>query len=186
MTLRDLLKKREKIKEDATSTPSGADSPEPPGPFTIMRSDTNTQEIISPPTFAEDRHNSHAPKDTPTEKKRFSRFRRSSNVSTGSTGSAGSGHSQGEKRLSTRLHFGSHSRSSSAGSINIPGDLPKIDDGAGEEKEAQWEKRATILATGSAVAMQGRSRAGSAAESNGAGRPTLSRSISDAKGDVRY
>ena len=106
-------------------------------------------------------------------------------MSTGSTGSAGSGHSQGEKRLSTRLHFGSHSRSSSAESINVPGDLPKIDDGPGEEKEAQWEKRATILATGGVVAMQGRSRDLSPAESNGTSRPTLSRSISDAKGDVR-
>ncbi|KAL8735868.1 MAG: hypothetical protein Q9181_002646 [Wetmoreana brouardii] len=181
MTLRDLLKKREKISKDAGPGNAPTKEDASPAQFTFMRSDTNTQEVISPPSFAED-HNPHLTKDTHSEKKRFSRFRKASNASTTSTVS-----SQGEKRLSSRLHLGSHSRSSSLGSVNVPGDLPIISDGVAgnEEKEAQWEKRATILAQENAIAKQVRSQEGSVADSSLGGRPAISRSISDAQGDVR-
>ncbi|KAL8662586.1 MAG: hypothetical protein Q9168_008234 [Polycauliona sp. 1 TL-2023] len=185
MTLRDLLKKREKIRDDASENnapPQSRDSPPPPE-FTFMRTDTNTQELISPPTFAgDDQQTSPLPK-TSTEKKRFSRFRSSSNASAKSNTSNVS-----EKRLSTRLHLGSHSRSSSIGSVNIPSDLPAISDqvGEGEEKEAQWENRATILAQENPVVKQSRSRQGSVGGgTNVGGRPAVRRQISDAKGDVR-
>ncbi|KAL8653280.1 MAG: hypothetical protein Q9226_003916, partial [Calogaya cf. arnoldii] len=178
MTLRDLLKKREKIRDDAGEKKEPASSKDSPRPeFTFMRTDTNTQELISPPTFAGDQQ----PESTiPHEKKRFSRFRSSSNLSAKSTTSNAS-----EKRLSSRLHLDSHSRSSSFGSVNIPSDLPAISDqvGESEEKEAQWENRATILAQENPVVKQSRSRENSLGTSGLNGRPALPRSISDAKGD---
>ncbi|KAL8772334.1 MAG: hypothetical protein Q9209_002546 [Squamulea sp. 1 TL-2023] len=175
MTLRELLKKREKIRDDEGQKEFVKAQDTPPTQFTFMRTDTNTQELISPPTFAED------PKLQSTaqhEKKRFSRFRSSSNASTKSNASNVS-----EKRLSSRLHLGSHSRSSSFGSANIPSDLPAISDEAGEseEKEAQWENRATILAKENPVVKQGRSRENSVAGSSLSGRPPLGRHISDVK-----
>ncbi|KAL8756691.1 MAG: hypothetical protein Q9184_004415 [Pyrenodesmia sp. 2 TL-2023] len=182
MTFRDLLKKREKIREDATQSEHATEEPRsPPAEFTFMRSDTNTQEVISPPTFAAD-YNPHLTKDTHSHTKRFSRFRSSSGTSTASNAS---GRGDKEKRLSHRLHLGSHSRSSSVGSGNIPSDLPTISDEAAdsEEKEAQWENRATILAQENPVAKQARSRQNSLAGSSVNGRPDVGRSISDAKGD---
>ncbi|KAI4136829.1 MAG: hypothetical protein LQ341_005422 [Variospora aurantia] len=179
MTLRDLLKKREKIRGDASQTHGTSNEAAPPTPFTIMRSDTNTQEVISPPSFVDD-YKPHLTKDTHSHTKRFSRFRSTSNATVASNAS-----SQGEKekRFSHRLHLGSHSRSSSAGSINIPSDLPAISDAVGEseEKEAQWENRATILAQENPVAKQVRSRENSLAGLSRGGRPGMSRNLSDAK-----
>ncbi|KAL2037684.1 hypothetical protein N7G274_009629 [Stereocaulon virgatum] len=142
MPLKDLLKKKDKIRDDVT--PSIVPAPElPPNPpdFTIMRSDTHTQEIISPPSFAS--NNTPSAKDNSITK-RLSRLRSASNASTSSNKSTPSG----EKRLSQRLHLSHGSRASSQGSINVPADLPDIKDLSleGEEKEAQWEERATILA----------------------------------------
>lgn len=181
MTLRDLLKKKEKIRDDTGKNKELAASQDSPPPqVTFMRTDSNTQELISPPTFADDQK----PQSTiPHEKKRFSRFRSSSNASAKSTTSNVS-----EKRLSSRLHLGSHSRSSSVGSANIPSDLPAITDeiGESEEKEAQWENRATILAQENPVVKESRSRENSVGNSSlNGGRPALGRHISDAKGDVR-
>ncbi|KAI4177977.1 MAG: hypothetical protein LQ343_000061 [Gyalolechia ehrenbergii] len=177
MTLRDLLKKREKIREDPGQKQPLEDESPPASQFTFVRSDTNTQEVISPPAFADD-YEPQLTKDTQPRTKRFSRFRTSSNASTASNTST-----RGEKRLSHRLHLGSHSRSSSMSSTNLPSDLPPISDevGESEEKEAQWENRATILAQENPVAKQGRSRENSVPGSSG--RPTVGRSISDAEGD---
>ncbi|KAL8905707.1 MAG: hypothetical protein Q9207_002463 [Kuettlingeria erythrocarpa] len=179
MTLRDLLKKREKFREDGTKDQEAQRSP--PAEFTFMRSDTNTEEIISPPTFADD-YRPHLTKGTHSHTKRFSRFRSSSSASTASNASS---RGDKEKRSSRRLHLGSHSRSSSVGSGNIPSDLPTISDGVGdsEEQEAQWENRATILAQENPVAKQAQSRQHSFAGSSVDGRPGIGRSISDAKGD---
>ncbi|KAL2058684.1 hypothetical protein ABVK25_001414 [Lepraria finkii] len=106
-----------------------------------MRSDTNTQELISPPTFASD---NAPPSNDHSITKRLSRLRSASSTSTSSTKS----NTTGEKRLSQRLHLRSGSRASSQGSINVPADLPDIQDLSldGEEREARWEERATILA----------------------------------------
>ncbi|KAL9009483.1 MAG: hypothetical protein Q9173_005483, partial [Seirophora scorigena] len=181
MNLRDLLKNREKIREDASQSQATSDESRAPAPFTIMRSDTNTQEVISPPSFAGD-NEPHLTKDTHSHTKRFSRFRSSSNASTASNAS---GRGEKEKRFSHRLHLGSHSRTSSAGSNNIPSDLPAISDevGESEEKEAQWENRATILAQENPVAKQARSRENSLEGSSRSSRPGISRNLSDAKGD---
>ncbi|KAL8842731.1 MAG: hypothetical protein Q9170_000387 [Blastenia crenularia] len=177
MTLRDLLKRREKIKEDAGQSQTAEAQSPPATEFTFMRTDTNTQEVISPPTFADD-YKPQLTKDTHTPTKRFSRFRSASNASSTSNTST-----RGEKRLSHRLHLGSHSRSSSISSNIVPGDLPPINDevGEGDEKEAQWENRATILAQENPVAKQGRPRENSL--TGPSGRPTVARAISDAKGD---
>ncbi|KAL8790827.1 MAG: hypothetical protein Q9213_000451 [Squamulea squamosa] len=177
MTLRELLKKREKIRDDGEKKVPVEAQDSPPTQFTFMRTDTNTQELISPPTFAEDLK---IQSTTHHEKKRFSRFRSSSNASTKSNASNAS-----EKRLSSRLHLGTHSRSSSLGSANIPSDLPAISDegGESEDKEAQWENRATILAKENPVVKQGRSRENSLVGSSLSARPPLGRNISDTKGD---
>jgi len=142
MTLKDLLRKKDKIKDDVTPVivPTPQRDPSPPE-FTIMRSDTNTQELIRPPTFASD--SPPIPTEDHSITKRLSRLRSSSSVSTKSNYGEKS-----ERRLSQRLHLRSGSRASSQSSINVPTDLPDIQDLSieGEEKEAKWEERATILA----------------------------------------
>lgn len=179
MPLKDLLKKRDKLKDDVPPT---EDTPPPKSPadFTFMRSDTNTQELIQPPSFGES-----ATQVSPNERhtsKLVSRFRSSSNASTTSN--------KGEKRLSQRLHLRSASRTSSISSI-VPSDLPAIEDGAdgSEEKEARWEERATILAQGN----QNKNHSPALTDNNGGlrsrgnsltTRPRVTRNISDAKGDV--
>ena len=148
MPLKDLLRKKEKISQDAIE---GAPAPEPlPTPqtlpipeFTFMRTDTNTQEIIRPPSFAGD----NDPIPTPSQnlstppKRSLSRFRKSSIPSPKESNTP-------TRKLSQRLHL---SRASSSTSVHIPSDLPAIPDpytpkGDQQEREAQWEERATILA----------------------------------------
>jgi hypothetical protein len=160
MPLRDILKKKEKVAEcDAPAAPEALrDAQQDEGPtspvFTFMRSDTHTQEIISPPTFSStessgppsftDGHN-----ESRTSRLFKGRARSSSAASAASSTSHASEKSKSKspnaKRLSQRLHL----RRSEVSSSNVPTDLPEItvgevDDGAGAE--SQWEKRATILA----------------------------------------
>ena len=148
MTLKDLLKKNEKIKKDVTPS---VESPSESDPivegFTFLRSDTNTQELISPPTFPDEVVESSPSKNEHRLSSHFSRLRSSSDASARSAHSKTSPKS--ERRLSQRLHL-NRSRTPSSSSVNVPTDLPDIQDVAvqGEEKEAQWEERATILAKG--------------------------------------
>ena len=180
MPLKDLLKKRDKLRDDVPPTEDAPPS-QSPAEFTFMRSDTSTQELIQPPTFGEESATQGSANERHTSKL-VSRFRSSSNASTTSN--------KGEKRLSQRLHLRSASRTSSISSI-VPTDLPTIEDGAdgSEEKEARWEERATILAQGNhnithTPALPDhngglRSRGNSLTT-----RPQVTRNISDAKGDV--
>lgn len=200
--LKDLLKKKEKIAND-TQTPASQrlDVPE----FTFIRSTTESEEVIQPPSYPEDDQ-----RPTPSkEKKRYSlAFRNSSNAAvtkdpTALSAAAETSSQQlparvrGERRLSERFHIHrNRNRSASAeSSSNLPEDLPEVPEGIGsskvgnvdgagdeetkEQREAQWEKRATILAMnnplrdGQIESEQGRVR----------GR-SRSPSISDAKGDV--
>ena len=148
MTLKEILKKKEKIKEDVTPSVVSPPEPDPIAEgFTFLRSDTNTEELIKPPSFTSD-----AAEPTPhTTQHRLSshlsRLRSSSNASTRSAQSRTSPKS--EKRLSQRLHL-NRSRTPSSSSVHVPTDLPEIQDFAvqGEDKEAQWEERATMLAKG--------------------------------------
>ena len=156
MTLKDLLKKKEKI---SSSPPDPIAPPSDPRPdFTILRSDSNTQEILSPPSFPAETtagkgesHHSHFTKH-------FARLRTSSNASNISNKSRPSSRDndsrpssrdeKSTKRLSGRFHL-AHSRDSSRSSINVRNDLPDISpvlDLKGEEAQAAWEERATILA----------------------------------------
>jgi len=169
MTLKDLLRKKEKVQHreidtepEAAESSSTAAAPE----FKFIRTTTTTEEPIAPPSF---------PGDTPPAKhhgkpeessKRRSRFRKSSNVSqpdaTPSANDSQSVHSppkehskspRREHRLSGRLHLGARSRTTSSSSVNLPSDLPDIegDVARDEEQEAQWVKRATILAKGTSI-----------------------------------
>ena len=158
MPLRDILKKKDKIAEqDASLSQPKQDSvPE----FTFMRTDTNTQEIIEPPTYEGDPQpeiKSSEPTTSPPKRSKFKPFRTASQTSTRSIRSKKEGsppEKDGEKkRLSERLHF-PKSRASSTSS-NVPPDLPNAPDtyshpveARTEAEEAQWEARATILAHG--------------------------------------
>lgn len=191
MTLKDILKKKDRIRENESNATANAVD-EPPE-FTIMRSDTHTQELIRPPTFASD---AGAPiqHEEIHSQKRFSRFRSTSSASNTSRAS-----NKSEKRLSQRLHLRSGSRASSQGSINVPANLPEIEKLAvdGEEEQAQWEQRATILAKGNPnprPRSQDGHRPNPAIPTSGADVHVLPgahlrdpkkvvRSISDAKGD---
>lgn len=192
MTLKDLLKKREKAKEDqkpANPLPMGPS----PAEFTFIRSTTNTQELISPPSFASGKAPESNTETSPNSKHR-SRFRASSTASTNSRTSNNS-----EKRI-PRLHIRSRSHASSASSINVPPDLPVIKDSGdkGDDGEAMWEERATILAQKNSNT---RSRSGTFpdrrrlsnfseevlhTQRRDGDRPAVTRNISDAQGDVGF
>lgn len=195
MTLKDLLKKKEKAGTEGEGVaPSGANQLDTPNSeFTFIRTTTDTEEVIAPPSF---------PGDTPAKKekdrssKRFSGFRRHSKAAD-STASTSNSHqdrasleSQGESRarhrLSEKLHL-SRDRSASTSSVNVPQDLPEIEvQGASptggnfdkDDREARWEKRATILAQSNP---RGRTSSANLSESED-GR-SESRSVSDAVGD---
>lgn len=147
MPFKDLLKKKDKPDADA---PVDEEVPV----FTFMRSDTHTQEIISPPSFSSS-DNPPPYVDGNSESKTSRLFKgRSRSASIASNASASSRASQKSKpdspkskRLSQRLHL----RRSEVSSASVPDDLPEIqvpDDGqdVGAGVESQWEKRATILA----------------------------------------
>jgi hypothetical protein len=152
MPFRDILKKKEK--DEVKEAPVQVD--EQPV-FTFMRSDTHTQEIISPPTFSSlesASSNPHSFTDGNSESKTSRLFKgRSRSNSNASTASAASRASDGRrtrpatsKRLSERLHL----RKAEA-SESVPEDLPEIVVPDGEEEigtgvESQWERRATMLA----------------------------------------
>jgi hypothetical protein len=148
-------------------------NPPPPSPqeFTFIRTDTHTQEIITPTTINTSIANSAAAAaglaeetqspTTPTTPRRKSFFRRRSHISSSSTDNLSSppprgSLEKGEKRISNLLHLDHHSRSSlsrsgSTSSVNIPADLPQIDSENvvdEQEREALWEKRATKLVQG--------------------------------------
>lgn len=201
--LKDIPKMKGKITEDVTS--SVGSQPEPnltAEGFTFFRSDTNTQEPINPPSFTSEAAEPIPHKSAHRLSSHFSRLRSSSNASIQSTQSRTSPKS--EKRLSQRLHL-NRSRTPSSSSVNVPTDLPDIQDVAiqGEEKEAQWEERATMLAKGNPnnrlVSLDGQPRRGtpeqkfyqdafsletpSDPEQGLSARPEMAHGVSFAKGD---
>ena len=211
MPLRDLIKKRDRLSR-ANDEHHGSsfvapqpeveplDAPE----FVIMRSDTNTQEFISAPTFP--KSEPRPPPPPPAAEsgpdghpKRRSFFRRKSStgsaVSISSVSSSGEPHKENDvpgksdgRRLSGRIQLGSRTRSAS--SVNLPQDLPSItdeDDAAGgegeqsqqraENREAQWERRATLLAESS-----GNIAGGAGVTSASSSRPATPPGYDDVKG----
>ncbi|KAI9657683.1 MAG: hypothetical protein M1821_002859 [Bathelium mastoideum] len=163
MPLTDLLKKKDKISSDAPSnTTTTSDTPQ----FTFLRTTTDLQETIEPPTFPDDPSPLNAEKSRPS--KLSSRFRKSSSASSSShnppvrpdvlppdhspindgprppTNSA-KGH---DRSLSARLHLHARTRSrsstatsthSSGGSSgHVPVDLPDV--GAAEAVDVRDEE----------------------------------------------
>lgn len=203
MTLKHLVRKKEEIKEDVTPSVVSPPEPDPIAEgFTFLRSDTNTQELINPPSFDSEVAKPIPHKNEHRLSSHFSRLRSSSNASTLSAHAKTSPKS--EKRLSQRLHL-NRSRTPSSSSVNVPMDLPDIQDVAvqGEEKQAQWEERATILAKGNPnnrpVSLDGQPKGSTSEqkfyqdrfpqetppdpEEGLSVRPGMTRSVSSAKGD---
>jgi TPR repeat protein len=212
---KDLLRKKEKIESAEISTVTPQAIPEPKLPqaseFTFVRTDTHTQEVIHPPYYdGDDSEPANSPVEaasgvrtpptTPERKRGLGRFRKSSSAIAPAT--SPEIHPEREKRrLSQRLHITSKSRSTSTSSVNLPSDLPTIEDaynesGDQELKEAKWEERATMLATKapgnspasptaavapptSGLADLNLSAGGSKSRSS-----SRSRSVSDAQGDA--
>ena len=121
MPLKDLLKKKEKLAQPTeTSQPVSPPLPHA-SEFRFMRTDTNVEEDIEPPTFDEDEN---SPSTIPASPKRgFGRFRKSSTASPESSPSR-----KEHRKLSQKLHITSKpkSRASSTGSTHVPSDLPDI------------------------------------------------------------
>ncbi|KAE8386751.1 HCP-like protein [Aspergillus alliaceus] len=154
MPLREILHKKDRIGDTggqyATGVPSASLSPVPQIKF--IRSDTTTQEVINPPIYDSDEVHQHqnthleaSPPSSSSRRRSLNPFSRSRAPSE----SLGSPQSQPrERRLSQMLHLDrGSSRNSSGTSVNIPSDLPQINNDRGDEqdREAQWEKRATVL-----------------------------------------
>ncbi|KAL4989798.1 hypothetical protein BDW68DRAFT_155758 [Aspergillus falconensis] len=142
MPLREILHKKDRVNSTsnqyAKATLDTANSvPE----IRFIRSDTTTQEIIIPPSHEgddEDRLASPRPSSSSSHRRSLNPFHRSRTPSESQDPG-----SPRERRLSNFLR-----RGSSSSSVNLPPDLPQIatDTGDEQEREAQWEKRATVLA----------------------------------------
>lgn len=147
-SLRNILHKRDELSSPESSQNA---TPTPPAPeFKLIRSDTHTQEIIIPPSYPSD--NTHLASPTQetclspqSPRRSFQFFHRSPRPSSASSQSP----PRRERRLSNLLHLDHRSRSNSRdSSVNLPADLPQIHDDQGsskQEREAQWEQRATVL-----------------------------------------
>lgn len=166
MPLKDLLKKKDKIRDEgATGSEEKGPTLAPDVPeFQFFRTTTSTHEAIEPPSFPGDPTRIEAPLLSPKDTRGFGRFRRHSNVSNASSQGSnprasvdgeGKESKEGRQRsgtLSERLHFG---RTRSSSSINVPDNLPDVGGAVvarNEEDEARWEKRATVLVQQGALA----------------------------------
>jgi hypothetical protein len=147
-SLRNILHKRDDL---STQTPQNEPGTPPAPEFKLIRSDTHTQEILIPPSHPNDQtqYLSSPTQEEPTSPRRsFQLFNRSPRPDSATSQSP----PRRERRLSNLLHLGprsrSNSRDSSVSSANLPADLPQIDDdrsASNQEREALWEKRATVL-----------------------------------------
>lgn len=156
-SLKDILHKRDELSTDKSparnNIPQTLPATPPPPEITFLRSDTFSQEVITPPTYHD--HNPDPPRSiessrpsSSTSRRSFQFLHRSSRSP--SLSSPSPPRPRLERRLSNLLRLDhrrdrSNSRDSSA---NIPAGLPQIADDRGvdkEERESQWERRATVL-----------------------------------------
>lgn len=164
--------------------------------FRFVRTDTHTEEPINLPDFIDD------PKSSipHSHEGRKSIFRRLSRSSDAPSSPPSREKDRSERRLSHLLH---HDRSSSrrsnnsSTSFNLPSDLPAIESNNvdEQEREAQWEKRATTLiqnnprlaTSSSSLDKPGSSRPGSSFDipRGSEGNRSRSPSISNPQEDVR-
>jgi len=186
MPLRDLLKKKDNIENN--QAPVAPSSLPQATEFTFVRTDTQNQEFIHPPGFGAD-NEARASDADGSPKKGLGRFRRHSKASPRETSPLPSPSAKEHKRLSHRLHL-NRDRSASTSSTHLPSDLPDIADDFNpetrEHKEAEWEDRATRLASKSPnsatfppTTEMSHLKTGSASRS-----PSRPRSVSDAASDV--
>ncbi|KAJ2892280.1 hypothetical protein MKZ38_010053 [Zalerion maritima] len=155
MGLRDLLKKKDDISERGHSDPDTVGRLAAPE-FTFIRSDTHTQEIITPPSIHHDHDmtdnsgylSATSPSSSSKNHRGFDVFRSNRNRSTSdvsSTSSVGASGDARKRRLSQRLHLSRHPSTSDI----VPQNLPEIrvpNEADDLESQVEWEKRATILA----------------------------------------
>jgi hypothetical protein len=200
--LKDLLKKKDKIAEGGGQ--SGGQNKLNVPEITFMRTTTESEEVIAPPDFPDNDTGSTPsakPPKSAEQKHHHLGFRKSANAELTKDPTAVKETTQQlpvrpkeERRLSGRLHLHRHSRSPSAEpSKHIPQDLPDAPEAVGpksadggsaeeekevkEQREAQWEKRATVLAQSNPLLEQrqlddeekprGRSRSPSVSSSRG-------------------
>ncbi|KAF4992583.1 hypothetical protein FGRMN_7068 [Fusarium graminum] len=159
MGIRDILKKKDDLsagQPPEKDTVNRLAAPE----FTIIRSDTSTEERIYPPSM-KSVDNLHLAVQDAKEKEKP---RRSLDVFRSGRSRSGSESSQtkkesGARRLSQRLHLSRAPPSSE----NVPQNLPDIVTSDAQD-ESQWEKRATMLA-GQNKTARGNSRPGTPSDS---------------------
>jgi TPR repeat protein len=191
--LRDFLRKKDKIAKEA-HTGTNLEVPE----FRFIRSTTESEESIHPPSFPGDEQNGKSSR----EHRRHLGFRMSSASDVGETvmsekdddSNQLSPKGKGDRRLSSRLHLSRDRRSRSVSresSVNLPDHLPDApetipaparpdavaiegDKVATEQREEQWEKRATMLAMNNPLLDS----------QNEKRERSRSPGISDARGDV--
>lgn len=160
MPLLDLLKKKDKVGGNDAHSPRA--DPEVGPVFTFTTSDTQTEEVISSPSFPSSEASLQPSVGKPNNESRTSRlFRgrpRSISPESGNSGTSGASVSsrisdrspsrpvQNGKKISERFGLRKHE----VGSSHVPSDLPEItvEEAAADGKgaEVQWEKRATMLA----------------------------------------
>jgi TPR repeat protein len=209
--LRDLLKKKDKISQDPEPVQqANLNVPE----FKFMRTTTESEEVIQPPDGPEWAATPEASSEKPRKTRDRSKehrhtlgFRKSANAEVTKDPTAQNEQQlpirpKDERRLSGRLHFHRHSRSTSAdSSTNLPQNLPDAPTAVGpvvsepgdaeevkevnQQREADWEKRATILAQSNPLVEQELSRGREEAEQEKwrARSRNRSPSISDKRGD---
>ncbi|KAG8674562.1 hypothetical protein FPOAC2_00592 [Fusarium poae] len=142
MGIRDILKKKDDLSTGESAQKETVDRLAAPE-FTIIRSDTSTQERIYPPSMKSFDNLRLAAQDPKGKEKP----RRSLDVFRSGRSRSGSESSQtkkesGARRLSHRLHLSRAPPSSE----NVPENLPDIVTSSDGADELQWEKRATMLA----------------------------------------
>lgn len=149
MPLRDLQQKSDKLNATASSV-SAAEQRHVAPEFTFMRSDTHSQEIVSPPDFETSASPHFISSGTRDAHHRFASLLkprpRASTTASPASLTSNSTHverSSSTRRISERIGLRKVTSSS-----NLPKDLPNIDTThlADGDVEKQWEQRATLLA----------------------------------------
>lgn len=171
MPLKEVVQKRDKLRDHRHAPTPEPSSALPVPEIRFVHSDTTSSQEAVDPHDNEEADNATRPgspeggSSPSLSRSRLSLFHRSRSPSASTiltSHSHTNSHSpparpRGERRLSQLLHLdrgGTSSRNSSRSSlsanvnVNVPADLPQINnDGAVDEqdREAQWEKRATLL-----------------------------------------
>ncbi|KAL4786639.1 hypothetical protein BJX76DRAFT_96516 [Aspergillus varians] len=148
MPLHEILHKKDRLNSTSDQYVTDTiDAHANPVPEIRFIRDATPQQIIIPPNRLDDEDHlaSPRPSSSSSHRRSLNPFHRSRSPSD-SLEPASPTRPRGERRLSHLLRR--DRRGSSSSSVNIPPDLPQIalNTGDEQEREAQWEKRATVLA----------------------------------------